>query len=73
MFRSGFQRWIVLAALVIAPATVRESASKGSEVITVLEAGMQVTLIESAEGWVLVASDGKKLGYVEEKTLLRLQ
>jgi hypothetical protein len=37
-----------------------------------LSPGQQVVLVETANGWVLIARDGKKLGYVEEKALARL-
>jgi hypothetical protein len=32
-----------------------------------------VTLVETNNGWQLIAKDGKKLGYVDEKMLLKLQ
>jgi hypothetical protein len=38
-----------------------------------LTAGTQVRLMESAGGWVLVARDSKKLGYVDAKAILALQ
>ncbi len=42
-------------------------------IVVQLSPGQQVVLIESASGWALVARDGKKLGYIEEKVLARLQ
>jgi len=30
-------------------------------------------LIEIENGWMLIPRDGRKLGYVEEKALIRLQ
>jgi hypothetical protein len=41
--------------------------------VTELPAGSQVTLVQSEGQWVIVARDGKRIGYVEERTLLRLQ
>jgi hypothetical protein len=38
-----------------------------------LSPGTTVTLIEDANRWQFVAKDGKKLGYVEEKMLARIQ
>jgi hypothetical protein len=34
--------------------------------------GDQVRLVEAKNGWALVARDGQKLGFVEEKGLLSL-
>jgi uncharacterized caspase-like protein len=59
--------------VVIAPAQVRQSASDTAPVVIQLTAGTQVRLIENAGGWVLVARDGKKLGYVEAKAIVALQ
>jgi hypothetical protein len=52
---------------------VRQTTGESTPVVMQLSPGQQVVLIESAGGWVLVARDGKKLGYVEEKSLIRLQ
>jgi uncharacterized caspase-like protein len=59
--------------VVIAPVGVRQTASGAASVVVQLTPGQQVVLIESANGWVLVARDGKRLGYVEEAALARLQ
>ncbi len=59
--------------VVITAARVREAPKASAPVVIELTAGTQVQLVETAEGWVLVARDGKKLGYVEAKELLRLQ
>jgi hypothetical protein len=59
--------------VVIAPAQVRQSASETAPIVIQLTAGTQVRLMESAGGWVLVARDGKRLGYVEEKAVASLQ
>ncbi|UYO54611.1 caspase family protein [Rhodopseudomonas palustris] len=59
--------------VVIAPAQVREAANAKSATIVELKPGTQVRLIETANGWTLVARDGKKLGYVQAKSLITLQ
>jgi hypothetical protein len=59
--------------VVIAPATVRQSANETAPVIVEFSPGAQVRLIETSGGWVLVARDGKKLGYVKNTALLTLQ
>jgi len=59
--------------VVIAPATVRQSANESAAVIIELSAGTQVRLIESAGGWVLVAREGKRLGYLDGKMVAPLQ
>jgi hypothetical protein len=59
--------------VVIAPTGVRQTADSAAPVVIQLSPGQQVALVESANGWVLVAREGKKLGYVEEKALARLQ
>jgi hypothetical protein len=57
----------------ITPVGVRQAAGGSAPVVVQLTPGQQVVLIEGAGGWVLVARDGKRLGYVEEKALARLQ
>jgi WD40 repeat protein/uncharacterized caspase-like protein len=59
--------------VVIAPTGVRQTASSVAPVVVQLAPGAQVVLVETSGGWVLVARGGKRLGYVEAKTLLRLQ
>lgn len=59
--------------VVIAPTAVRPTASSAAPTVIELQPGTQVRLVETASGWVLIARDGKKLGYVEEKVLLNLQ
>jgi WD40 repeat protein len=59
--------------VVIAPATVRQSAGSESPAVSELPTGMQIVLIKAANGWALVARDGKKLGWVEETKLVRPQ
>ena len=59
--------------VVITPTGVRQNASSVAPVVVQLAPGAQVVLVETSGGWVLVARGGKRLGYVEAKTLLRLQ
>jgi len=61
--------------VVIAPVEVRQTADSAAPVVMQLSQGQQVVLIESANGWMLIAREGRKLGYVEEKAkaLIRLQ
>lgn len=59
--------------VVIAPVNVRQSASDGASVVVELTAGTQVRLVETSDGWTLVAREGKRLGYVREKALATLQ
>jgi uncharacterized caspase-like protein len=59
--------------VVITSVTVRQTASDTAPTVLQLTPGTQVRLIETSSGWVLIARDGKQLGYVEEKVLLRMQ
>jgi hypothetical protein len=59
--------------VVIAPVQVRRAASATAPVVTELAPGSQVTLVKTASGWVIIARDGKELGYVQESALARLQ
>jgi WD40 repeat protein len=59
--------------VVIAPSPVHEAPGADSTTLQQLAPGAQVVLVETVNGWTLIARDGKKLGYVEEKALLRLQ
>ncbi|MER8823055.1 caspase family protein [Mesorhizobium sp. M0991] len=58
--------------VVIAAAPVRDLARGDAPGQTELPVGTLVVLIESSDGWALVARDGKMLGYVNEKALARL-
>ena len=58
--------------VVIKPVTVRQTADPLAPIITELQAGIQVALVETVQGWMLVARDGKQVGYVEESALARL-
>jgi WD40 repeat protein len=54
-------------------AIIRQSPEANSSVVIELTEGMQVTLIETIGDWVLVAREGKRLGYTEQTALMRLQ
>ena len=57
-----------------APIEVFESAVRNGNPVQQLAPGTLVTIVETANGWQLVARDGQKLGYIEDKgTLARLQ
>jgi hypothetical protein len=55
------------------PSPVHEAPGEDTSAALQLVPGAQVVLIETANGWTLIARDGKKLGYVEDKALARLQ
>lgn len=59
--------------VVIAPVSVRRTASGTAALVVNLAPGTQVRLIGTAGGWVLIAREGKKLGYVEAKALAMMQ
>jgi WD40 repeat protein len=59
--------------VVIAASTVRQSASATSGAIIDLKPGTQVRLMEISGAWILVARDGKKLGYIDAKSVAGLQ
>jgi hypothetical protein len=59
--------------VVITPTDVRQTANDSAPVVLQLPPGSQVYLVDTAGGWVLVARDGKKLGYVERTALAKLQ
>jgi hypothetical protein len=59
--------------VVIAPADVFTAASTSGTIVEKLMPGAQVSLIETSDGWVAVARNGKKIGYIMEQALLRLR
>jgi uncharacterized protein YgiM (DUF1202 family) len=59
--------------VVIATSNVFDTPSSSSAIIKQLPPGTQVTLIETASGWTVIARDGQTLGYVEAKQLAPLQ
>lgn len=59
--------------VVIMPATVRQNASDMAPAVVQLAPGTQVRLVQTSEGWVLIAREGKSLGYVEAKVLATMQ
>ena len=56
----------------ISPADVRQDASASSAVVVRVSPGGQVSLMETKDGWALIARDGKMLGFVDEKALAGL-
>src|SRR5207244_6179508 len=59
--------------VVIAPADVYEQlAGKGNK-LEQLSPGTLVSLVKAEQGWVLVARDGKAIGYVAENQIARMQ
>lgn len=59
--------------VVIAPVDVKDSASSTAATVIQLTPGAQVRLIETASGWVLIARDGQKLGYIQDSAIAGLQ
>lgn len=60
--------------VVTATVKVREAPGSESAVTAELPAGARILVMtESPSGWSLVARDGRKLGYVETTSVLRLQ
>jgi WD40 repeat protein/uncharacterized caspase-like protein len=59
--------------VVIAPADVFARAGGSGAVVTHLAPGTQVRLVETKDGWTLIARDGRAIGYVEPKALAGLQ
>ncbi|EGP09590.1 polysaccharide deacetylase [Bradyrhizobiaceae bacterium SG-6C] len=59
--------------VVIKPSEVKAAVGDTSETVSQLAPGTQVRLIETANGWTLVAREGRKLGYVREGSLIGLQ
>ncbi|MCK1389020.1 caspase family protein [Bradyrhizobium sp. 21] len=54
-------------------AEVFPEAMRAGPAVQRLPPGTLVTLVGTANGWQLVSKNGRKLGYVEEKTLVKLQ
>ena len=59
--------------VVIAPAAVFAEADGSGAVVTRLCLGTQVRIVETKDGWTLIARAGKAIGYVEPKALAGLQ
>jgi WD40 repeat protein/uncharacterized caspase-like protein len=59
--------------VVITAANVREAAKSDAIIVTQLTAGTQVHLVETNGAWVLVAREGRRLGYLAANELARLQ
>jgi hypothetical protein len=58
--------------VVAAAISAREAPRADAAVVAELTAGMPVLLIETSGGWALIERNGRRLGYVEEKALVRL-
>jgi hypothetical protein len=59
--------------VVVAPTDVKTGASDAGPTDTHLSPGTQVRLMATASGWVLIARDGQKLGYVRGSAIAGLQ
>lgn len=59
--------------VVVALVEVRNAANNTAASVLQLKPGTQVRLLETANGWVLIARDGQKLGYVTENAIAGLQ
>ena len=59
--------------VVIAEADVLERSADADSVLETLGAGVRVRVVESADGWSLVAADGVKLGWLPASKLLAFQ
>jgi WD40 repeat protein/uncharacterized caspase-like protein len=58
--------------VVIRSANAFESASTSAKVTIVLTPGTQVRMLTTSNGWVLIARDGSKVGFVQESALAAL-
>jgi WD40 repeat protein/uncharacterized caspase-like protein len=59
--------------VVVAPVDVKDSASEAASTIIHLTPGTQVRLMETTNGWTLIARDGQKLSYVQGNAIAGLQ
>jgi WD40 repeat protein/uncharacterized caspase-like protein len=59
--------------VVVTSVDVKHAASDSALTVVRLAPGSQVRLMETANGWVLIARDGQKLGYVQENSIVGLQ
>ena len=59
--------------VVIAPADVYEQLAGQGSKLEQLSPGTLVALMKAEQGWVLVARDGKAIGYVAENQIARMQ
>lgn len=59
--------------VVIAPAEVYSDFADTSVKVEALVPGTMVTLVKTEQGWVLVAREGKVIGYVADSKLARVQ
>ncbi len=59
--------------VVIMPAAARPSPDPSGAAVVELPPGSQVVVLATEAGWAVVARDGKRIGFVEERALARLQ
>ena len=59
--------------VVVTPVDVKDSTSDAASSVRHLRPGTQVRVLEAAGGWVLIARDGEKLGYVQDNAIAGLQ
>ena len=59
--------------VVIAPVDVFGAAGTEGAAVSKLAPGSLVALVRTERGWVLIAKDGKSLGYVAEGSLAPIQ
>jgi len=59
--------------VVVVAADVKSSAGEGAATVTHLSPGTQVRLLETQSGWILIAREGQKLGYVQQSAVAGLQ
>jgi uncharacterized protein YgiM (DUF1202 family) len=59
--------------ILMSPSNVRQFATEDAPIVVELKAGTTVRLLEASGGWALIAREGRKLGYVDSKSLLQMQ
>ena len=59
--------------VVVAPVDVKTGANDMSGTVTHLSAGTQIRLVDTVNGWALIARNGQKLGYVQKSAVAGLQ
>jgi WD40 repeat protein len=64
---------IMATHVVIEKSTVRLTPDGLSRSVAELPAGAQVRVVETSNGWVLIAREGRRLGYIQVKSLATLQ
>ena len=59
--------------VVVAPVDIFDQPSAKRSLVSTLPAGTIVTAVKTIEGWVLLAKDGKELGFVVQSSLIPIQ